>query len=402
MPSSNTTAVANKGTDGRAALRYAGLLLRQERLRRDWSQDGLCRGICAVSYLSKIEQGRVEPAPELLRQLFARLKLPWYDDAETLRAGGALLERISDAYFGAEPDFSALASEFSAWEARLTHSPLAPEALLLRAALRLGDEPPTEIPEAMLDRQQLALLRDLQNRPEEAAALCPCAVFFLHAGIRAYERGQDYSAIELLQQANAHAAEEGRAHILLLSRLFLGNCFSNRQAMPEMERQYRAAARLARSLGREDILASIRYNTAATQLAAGDFASAYAFFSQLPAPDRMDLHKLAVCCEKLGRREEALDAIARAEALSKLDADDAIDALSREMLALVRFRLEQPDYLHCPDYGARLLRVFADCRAKLPVGYAAFHLPWVLEWYTANRQYRLACELMRDFPLNAK
>lgn len=29
--------------------RLAGLLIRRERLRRDWSQAGLCRGVCAVS-----------------------------------------------------------------------------------------------------------------------------------------------------------------------------------------------------------------------------------------------------------------------------------------------------------------------------------------------------------------
>ena len=38
-----------------------GFLLRRERVRRGWSQDGLCRGICAVSYLSKIEQGKAAP-----------------------------------------------------------------------------------------------------------------------------------------------------------------------------------------------------------------------------------------------------------------------------------------------------------------------------------------------------
>ena len=36
---------------------FPGLLIRRERLARDWSQKGLCQGICTVSYLSKIEQG---------------------------------------------------------------------------------------------------------------------------------------------------------------------------------------------------------------------------------------------------------------------------------------------------------------------------------------------------------
>ena len=58
-----------------------GLRLRQQRLKRGWSQEGLCRGICAASYLSKIEQGQVQAAPELLELLFRRLELPWYGES---------------------------------------------------------------------------------------------------------------------------------------------------------------------------------------------------------------------------------------------------------------------------------------------------------------------------------
>ena len=53
----------------------SGLLIRRERLRRDWSQEGVCRGICAVSYLSKVVLildmllGRLEVFPVLM--LFA-------------------------------------------------------------------------------------------------------------------------------------------------------------------------------------------------------------------------------------------------------------------------------------------------------------------------------------------
>lgn len=50
-----------------------GYLIRRERLRRDWSQEGLCRGICAASYLSKIEQGKTRPSEEIVKALFARL-----------------------------------------------------------------------------------------------------------------------------------------------------------------------------------------------------------------------------------------------------------------------------------------------------------------------------------------
>ena len=41
---------------------YCGFVIRRERLARGWSQQGLCKGICAVSYLSKIEQGQAAPS----------------------------------------------------------------------------------------------------------------------------------------------------------------------------------------------------------------------------------------------------------------------------------------------------------------------------------------------------
>lgn len=42
--------------------------------------------------------------------------------------------------------------------------------------------------------------------------------------------------------------------------------------------------------------------------------------------------------------------------------------------------------------------VWARLRRELPMGYAAFHLPWLEQWYTANRQYKQALELLLEFP----
>lgn len=110
----------------------------------------------------------------------------------------------------------------------------------------------------------------------------------------------------------------------------------------------------------------------------------------------MALHKLAICCEKLGRREEALAALDRT---AGMESEFPETPLVQQMCGLVRFRLEHEDYLQHHQYGERLLHVFDRCRRELPIGYASFHLPWVLEWYTANRQYRAAYELVQGFPI---
>lgn len=44
------------------------------------------------------------------------------------------------------------------------------------------------------------------------------------------------------------------------------------------------------------------------------------------------------------------------------------------------------------------MELFETMRRELPIGYASFHLPRVLEWLRARRMYRQAYELLLDFP----
>lgn len=62
----------------------AGALIRACRLERHFSQEGLCRGICAASYLSKIEKGTVTPSEEIVQKLFAALDLTYTTDEAVL------------------------------------------------------------------------------------------------------------------------------------------------------------------------------------------------------------------------------------------------------------------------------------------------------------------------------
>ena len=56
-----------------------GFLIRCHRLQRNYSQEGLCHGICAVSYLSKLEQGKVQAADEIYQALFHRLGIAFQE-----------------------------------------------------------------------------------------------------------------------------------------------------------------------------------------------------------------------------------------------------------------------------------------------------------------------------------
>lgn len=383
--------------------KVTGFIIRRERMRRDWSQDGLCRGICAASYLSKIEQGRVEASEDILRLLYERLELPWYGGESALPA---LSERIDELYeLAYSGEFEVLREKISALapeNAALLQSPAAPDISVLSeiAAWRGESADIDEAMEQYLAPRGLALLRLMQDRDAEAAVICPSALCSYWAGVAQYESGRSYTAaVENLQRAYSLAAGEGRARLMMLSRAYIGNCYCNQLDVENMEAHYTVAERLATALHDAGMLASIRYNRAATALETGDYESAYRYFSALEEPTAMALHKLAICCEKLGRRDEAFSALNRAAAVE----DTHMPAgLAEEMLSLVRRRLENPDYLRDADYGAALLDCFERCRRELPIGYAGFHLPWLLEWYTANRQYKLAYELMNEFPIKLK
>lgn len=372
-------------------LTYAGWLLRRKRLERNWSQKGLCKGICTVSYLSKIEQGKTAVSQALLEALFARLDTPWYAGPQEMEAGGAWVEAAYEALYSQDTrEFEALLARVPP---RLAWGPFAPELQLLSWAG--GGPKPEPGLEPCLDQRQLALLAISQGDCEKAVRLYPCGYTYWKGGVDAYNRGDNPRALELLQSGYDLAAAEGRPRVMLECKLYAGNCYSNLRRLPEMLAYYEVARRLAASLGETELLETMAYNIAATRLELGEYEQSYRYFAGRKEPSRMDLHKLAICCEKLGKPQEALTALNRAR---EAPCGCIPGELGDMLCDLVRFRLEHPDYLQREEYGKCLTDCFRRCRGELPAGYGVFHLPWMVEWYTARRKYREAFLLLRDFP----
>lgn len=370
---------------------YYGNLILRERLARSWSQAGLCKDICTVSYLSKIETGKAQPSADVLRLLLARLGL--HTDPALEAAGARCAEDGYERLFTGR--FGELAAALPAVSDETYRATAAwTDLLLLRQFDTDGGALDAGL-EAGMTPRQLAMQRLLQGRWDEALALLPNAFCHWRIGVSAYEAGCYEDAVEHLQAGYDLAARDGAARLMLLCRAYMGNCYCNRRDIERMRPHYAAARRLAQALGEQELLDSIAYNTAAVQIERGQFEEAYGYFSALDDPGVLALHKLAICCEKTGRTAEAYAALERAEAAET--AEQRSEAVEK-MLAVVRFRLAHPDYLHCDAYGALLLDCFACCRTRLPQGYAAFHLPWVVEWYTAARQYKKVCELLTEFP----
>lgn len=370
---------------------YYGTLILRERLAHNWSQAGLCKDICTVSYLSKIETGKAEPSEDVLRPLLERLDL--HTDAALEKEAARCAEEGYELLFtGRFEELAAVLPDASDERYRAT---AAWTDILLLRQFDTGGEPLDAVLESCMTERQLALQRILQGRKEEALALLPNAFCHWSLGTAAYDAGRYADAVEHLQTGYDLAAREGAVRLMLLCRVYIGNCYCNQHDMERMLSHYAVAKRLAIALDEHELMGGIAYNTAAAQMEHEQFEEAYTFFSGLAEPSALALHKLAICCEKTGRTKEAFAALDRA---ATAETELHKPELVAKMLNVVRFRLEHPDYLHSEEYGALLLDCFERCRAELSQGFAAFHLPWVIEWYTAARQYKKVCELMADFP----
>ena len=369
-------------------LHVAGQLLRAKRLERNWSQETLCHGICAVSYLSKIEQGKVEANQQIVSELFSRLNIQWNDSPEAKILRDNLLEAtFSFDHKECERILQILEAD---WE-MIVIGPYYADFAVLRAFYNHDPNMIHKDLEPLLDNRQRALLAILCNHDQEAYQIYPCALTAVCAGEQAFLTGNYTQALEFYQIACDQAAQQGFVHLLMFSHHAMAACFSNLQNMDAMNRHSKIAERIAKAVGNQEILYAIQYNEAATKIESGDFLSGYNFFSALDSPSVLDLHKLAVCCEGLGKVQEGIAALDLAENAP------STNSLDLEMCRLVRYRLENPDYLLDPVYGQLLMTTFHRIKEERSHGFARFHLRWVTEWLCSNRQYRKAFEILQDF-----
>lgn len=366
---------------------YWGYIIYRERMRRNWKQVGLCKGICTVSYLSKIETGKAEPSEEVLRLLLERLELKC--DRQIAQEAADLAAQAWELLFAGRFDqLCDLLREKDLERYRAVHE-------WLDLTLLSSRKPLSAALESCMDSRQLALQRIYQEQETEAVRLMPNAYTYLMLGLAGYRAGNYSSAIDSLQTAYDLASRDGLVRIMLKAKLYIGNAYCNQQDLPNIESHYQIARRLAEDLQDQNALYFIGYNTASTWIEIGRYEEAYKWFAKLENPTVLSLHKLAISCEKTGRPEEAVKALNQAEGMAL---DDFEWPFVKQMLQLVRYRLDHQDYLARDEYGSMLLECFHRLRSELPPGYAIFHLPWVIDWYKASRQYKKACELMEEFP----
>ena len=394
--------------------KWLGMLIRRERLGRNLSQEGLCRGICVVSYLSKIEQGKAEAGEDILRPLLERLGMAYETDPAFLaRAGHTVETMYAELLAGREyaARFTQALADMEAELPRYMASPYMLDATLLRAGRGAGpdDAGPWraavdelgEFAPYMTNRQYALFLlvkllagQDRDGTAENLLRLDPCAYYTCQVGAQQYFAGQYMKAASTLERAYDLAAREGAVYIMCSAKAFLGNCYSDTGQKELMLETYAVERKLAEACDDSDQMVIIDYNIASTYLEWGMADEAYALLKDMDYDSSLYYHKLAIALEKLGRRSEALSALEAGFAALKREGDRAVH---RGMMELVAYRLRHPDYRHDKVYAAQMEETFELLRREMSNGFVLFHVPYMLEVLEAQRRYRDAYRLLAEF-----
>lgn len=383
--------------------RSIGALIRRERLRQNLSQEGLCRGICAVSWLSKIEQGKAEATDDVLRPLLERLGIRYETDPDFLAQAGQIVEEGYALLFSnltEPPEFVERLDRLCKDRARCAGSPYFLDALLLEADQK--ERLPPELADfaSVMDERQYAMYLYLRLRlngedtAEELLRLAPCAYYTYVVACWHLQNGRYLASYGLHQRAYDLAAREGEPHLMAVAELGLGGCASAIGDWEAMLEHYQTGRKLLQAVGDPDgAISVIDYNTAATYLDLGQVERALPLLEFVGPRDALCCHKLAIALERLGRREEALEAVEKGR---ELEADSIAQPAMKGMLDLVEYRLRHPDYLKDKTYSALIEDTFALLRRTMPAGYVRFHLPYYLEVLEAERRYKEAYRLAME------
>lgn len=407
--------------------KFTGYLIRRERLAKNLSQEGLAKGICAVSYLSKIEQGLVEPGQEIIDRLFAALQIDFVRDPELEAEAARQLERFFFLIEADEP-YEEQKAFFEQHGERLLRSEFALSYGVYRLC-RLADlhlkaetracfeqlQPFLECMEPRIHQEALFAIGRKTENPQEAAEfftraarLEPNCVILSTLANCMSAMGQYGKSMELTEQALALAFEQGNVLVMIRSCLRLGSNACSRYEMDQAKRYYARAIALSRGY-RKDFSKYVYYNLGSTYLELGRMDEARFYLEQTEEDESNDQHNLllhqkrAILHALQGKYEEARKEAAAAKRF--LEKAERLDVAGGSLFYyMVRFAelMAEGEEKNPAEYEEVVRMLYAQTLDAFGFSYRQFYGRYYVELLKRQRRYKEALRIQEEmgFPQN--
>lgn len=393
-----------------------GLIIKKNRLEQNMSQESLCHGICAVSYLSKIENGSVKADMEIISKLFLELGIT-FSEVVSEEEEGEIYSAL-DNIFIEKLKFDR-AKEILNKYSSMIYSRKVLTYLILEFIVKANedfksvDEKRFLAYENYADKKQLyyfymvlgKFYLDFINDKEKALfyfekayMINPEGKGLFNIGVSYYIDGDYNRAIEYFNKDFILEIELGNIDDAVIDCIYLANTYSNLNSIPLMEKYYDKALKLSKNID-DNVKGNIYYNLGATYIKKDSRKSLKYLKMAEDIGYGIDCfylyQKLVIVNLDLGNNEEAIKYLAKSKYAAHYEYLDN-DTYIQHMIRMLEIICNDNNYIKNVEYGDVLSKLFYVKDGSMHYGFKLFFASYYVEWLKSNRKYKEALEVMEE------
>ena len=397
-------------------MQYLGLLVKSERIQQEISQETLCHGICSNSYLSKIESANVIASEEIYALLFQRLNIQFYSIDEVTTIDKMIDDCFLDILFQREIDFLHFINKIQTY----LYSPIHIKIILVRLhLLRYQNKPFAD------DLLQLEALETFFSEEEyyyysllksytieeslEAIHLLKSLQYFKNDGLiqevityRYFTYGDYAQAIQYGEKAYQLFALQGNIKAMCDAAELIASSYGNLENIVLTKQWLNTLQQINTVLKDPYIDYGIAYNLGASYLSNEYYEEAKPYLEQAYQyiPERTDVpgSNAFPTYQKLILTELGLKNNEQAQIyLQEYSNTYQVPSIYQEDYALLQYKVQNPNYISHTTYLSLLEETYHASKSRKHHGNAKFYAKELVNAYQAQRKYKQAYDLAKEY-----
>lgn len=389
-----------------------GYLIKRKRIQDGISQEALSKGICVPSYLSKIENNRIESSPEILQQLLLRLNLKYIDDPQEIEAFKTMKNTFFEIFHFKHVQ---VLSEYAEKIVPFIYSSEMIDALIMLNMIDSTDRYYQDLSECLSHFTSLQYsywcfihANHLFNYHDKAGAirfLNQNLMFDVHALHHLilmnfyYQQGDYAHTIQIGEQTYSALAQEGNVYSMLTSSMVIANAYSNLDQLDKMLFYSKRCIYLNNYVKDSNIAYFLEYNLGASYLVLKDYPAAEKHLLLALKQPAIE-EDYALCHEKLCFLYYELKDFTKAEKHWNIFSTHP-ESLNQASSALLHFMLKHPSAFE----QSTIIELLKECimlsEQNHHRGRSLFYVHYLLTAYQKQRSYKKALELMKEFNISS-
>lgn len=375
-----------------------GLLIKKKREKLGLKQEYICKGICSISYLSKIEKGNISASNEIIGLLFQKLGIKYNNDSKFIKNGKDILDYVSRTnYFGLTIDDKVLEDIIYKREEYL-NSPLYIDYRLFELSDKRYDIKDIDIikyREYMTNDQLYkayfltGFIKEDINMLENAKRIKETAEVVNRIAYVKWIKGKYYESIEIYLEALSLANIEGNIKEQIDICTMLGNIYMDID-IHTMQKYYDKALLLSNFSHNDEFKFLIYYHMGIAYTLI-DFEKSELYLLEAlrfcHENDKISLEKLyqKLCFLYLlyDKRKDVKYYYNKTKEIN----------VSEEVNELIAIMIENKNYISSNFYLNKLLDIYNHSKENNKHSDTKYYGDFLIEAYKSNRKYKYALEV---------